>query len=262
MKPVVVASHPRSGTHLTIDTIRRQFPPCRGWVFPWETVHHLYLNLDRLQEGHPQRIGIKKAKKLLARSDRPLVKTHSSPRLDQFKGTAKSLAEQILAAGVIIYVVRDPRDVMCSAYLWRHPDPHERPSFSAFLREEKAGRNSIERWVDHVTDWMASDSVKVLKMEELISDPNGAVAEVGWWLGLQPAYIEPLLPEKNEVFTRWQDYKRRLLRNYESTAMTGRSRGETPPDWDEIASSKDGELLDIHARQIMRHLGYGDQMAR
>ena len=33
-RPVVVASHPRSGTHLMIDVIRRHFKPCRGWKWP------------------------------------------------------------------------------------------------------------------------------------------------------------------------------------------------------------------------------------
>src|SRR4051794_27731921 len=42
-RPVVVASHPRSGTHLLIDLLRRQFPACASWKYPLERMDRLYL---------------------------------------------------------------------------------------------------------------------------------------------------------------------------------------------------------------------------
>ena len=36
IRPIVVASHPRCGTHLLIDTLRLNCPETRGWKFPGE----------------------------------------------------------------------------------------------------------------------------------------------------------------------------------------------------------------------------------
>lgn len=45
-KPIVIASHRRSGTHLLIDLFRRQFRECRSWKLPGERNDRLYVNLD------------------------------------------------------------------------------------------------------------------------------------------------------------------------------------------------------------------------
>lgn len=46
--PLVVATHMRSGTHLTMDLVRRQFPAFRSWKLPGEANDMLYLALDVL----------------------------------------------------------------------------------------------------------------------------------------------------------------------------------------------------------------------
>ena len=47
-QPVIVASHPRSGTHLLMDTLRRQFKACRSWKWPGERLDRLYCSVDEL----------------------------------------------------------------------------------------------------------------------------------------------------------------------------------------------------------------------
>jgi hypothetical protein len=46
--PLVVATHMRSGTHLTMDFVRRQFLSFRSWKWPVEANDMLYLALDVL----------------------------------------------------------------------------------------------------------------------------------------------------------------------------------------------------------------------
>ena len=53
-KPVVVASHPRSGTHLTLDLLRKQFPACASYKLPAQPLDRLYFALEALS-APPQR---------------------------------------------------------------------------------------------------------------------------------------------------------------------------------------------------------------
>ena len=43
---VVLATHRRSGTHLTLDLLRRHFPACRARKWPFQGLDSLYLNLE------------------------------------------------------------------------------------------------------------------------------------------------------------------------------------------------------------------------
>ena len=45
-KPITIISHPRSGTHLTIDLIRRQFISCQARKKLWEHYHKVYLSIE------------------------------------------------------------------------------------------------------------------------------------------------------------------------------------------------------------------------
>jgi hypothetical protein len=88
-KPVVIASHPRSGTHLTIDLIRKQFYEYQSWKYPGESTQNLYLDLGRLLPKHKRRIDSSKAVKLLQRSERPIIKTYSLPHFNQYSEELK-----------------------------------------------------------------------------------------------------------------------------------------------------------------------------
>jgi len=48
--PILVISHPRSGTHLTIDFLRRQFEECQSYKYPFESQSHLYLPIEGFLE--------------------------------------------------------------------------------------------------------------------------------------------------------------------------------------------------------------------
>ena len=50
---VVIVSHQRSGTHLTADFLRRNFPELALVPKPWESAEVMFYNLDRLANNRP-----------------------------------------------------------------------------------------------------------------------------------------------------------------------------------------------------------------
>jgi len=256
-KPIIVATHPRSGTHLTIDLLRKQFPECQGWLWFGETLHHLYLDLDHLARDCSPCKGIEKATRLLQRTERPIVKTHSLPTLDRFQGAKKQFAEELLNAADIIYVARDGRDVACSTHVWmKSHHPEARCSLSSFLRQEEAGTNRVKKWARHVRAWKEHDDVHVVRFEDIVSQPRAVIEQLGQILGLKPRYERPYLPKKVKRGGRLAAYWRRLTRQFESTAILGRYNGEEPQDWRTAFALEDRRFFHREAGKLLLEMGY------
>jgi len=257
IRPIVVATHPRSGTHLTIDLLRKQFQACQGWLWFGETLHHLYLNLDRLIPGHSPGLSLDRAQGLLQRASRPIIKTHSKPEFAKHEDAAKQFARHVVEAGDVIYVVRDGRDVLCSAHVWRQEyDPSARCSLAKFIRQRIDGKSRVELWADHVAAWTSREKVHVLKFEDIISSTRVVIKDLAERLALDPMWATPHLPEKIEQGGRWADYWRRVTRNFESTAITGRYNGKGPEDWVEVFTERDRLFFEEEAGDTLRAFGY------
>jgi len=82
--PVVIHSHPRSGTHLLIDTMRRQFLGCDLWKWPYEPLNRVYLSLESLFESSGVTTDEEKALSILSRGKNPIIKTHYLVGPEQF----------------------------------------------------------------------------------------------------------------------------------------------------------------------------------
>lgn len=254
-RPIVVATHPRSGTHLTIDLLRKQFEECKGWLWPGETLHHLYFNLDRLIPGHTPSLSIEKALSLLRRAPRPTIKTHSTPGLENHEHEGRRLGELLLERGDILYVVRDGRDVLCSAYLWQQ-DVGAECSLQEFLRRKVNGVSRVRWWAEHVMSWVQYERAHTIRFEEIIGEPRETTERLGEILDLSPHFVSPYLPKKIESGSRWADYWRRLTRDFESTAITGRPDGKAPPEWRDAFTEEDRRFFWEEARHILKRFGY------
>lgn len=254
-RPIVVATHPRSGTHLTIDLLRKQFEDCKGWLWFGETLHHLYLNLDRLIPGHTPSLSVEKAFGLLRRAPRPTIKTHSTPDLENHENKGRRLGELLLERGDILYVVRDGRDVLCSAYLWQQELGID-CSLQEFLRRQVNGVSRVRWWAEHVTTWVQHEGVNVICFEEITDQPRQMIERLGCILDLSPRFVEPYLPEKVENGSRWADYWRRLTRDFESTAITGRPNGKSPPEWRSVFTQEDRRFFWREAGDVLEKFGY------
>jgi hypothetical protein len=187
MTPLVVASHMRSGTHLTIDLLRRNAP----------AVSARYLNLDRLMPDHGEPLSLADFERELARrGDWPVLKTHAPAAPGWFPAAdpRSARAAALLAAARVVYVVRDGRDVLVSLYHYmrRYSERVRGQSFETFLRDRDdffqacpafAGLDRVGAWARHVEGWLLEPRATVVRYEDLLArlEPTlrGALARLG-----------------------------------------------------------------------------------
>lgn len=255
-RPIVVATHPRSGTHLMIDLLRKQFEACKGWVWPWETLHHLYVNLDRIrpQSSHP--LTIEKAASLMQRPDRPTLKTHSRPGFREHPSASRRFIRRLVERGTVLYVLRDGRDVLCSAYLWEKTHSDVQGTLSAFLRRPEGKPSRVRQWADHVRAWTEQEAAHVFRFEDILDDAWHTIRRLGTILDADPLYETPYLPQRMDSDSRWVDYWRRLTGNHESTTIVARPNGRSPPDWREAFTVDDRQFFWEEAGSILQEFNY------
>ncbi len=73
--PIIVHTFGRSGTHMIIDLLRRQFRECRTWKYPGEKSNMLHASLDDISHGDMESRTRTLAR--MKRSARPIFKTHA-----------------------------------------------------------------------------------------------------------------------------------------------------------------------------------------
>jgi hypothetical protein len=254
--PIVVASHPRSGTHLVLDTLRRQFEACRSWKWPGERLDRLYCNIDELP-GDGLLDGAT-ARRILRRTERPLVKTHAWPGyqdgfLDAHRGGLdERWVDWLDDRATVVYVYRDGRDVLCSYQLFRRSfDPEVRGPVGDFLRGTEDGTNRVCRWAEHVRAWRDRPDVHLVQFEALIDEPAPVIQNLGEVIGEDPAGRRPLLPEPFSSI--WSSRRARLFSTRpESTAIIN----EAKKNWEEAFTAADRAFFQKEAGDLLVDLGY------
>lgn len=231
-KPVLIASHRRSGTHLSLDLIRRNFPACQPRMLPLENPHHSYLNLDRFEPGHKVPCDKREALRLLSKAHRPMLKTHAEPGFQNIDPAHAALVKDIVDRSHVIYVSRDGKRVMCSMWTWRRVfDPAARVPFDEFIRQtDDQGRSRVRVWAEHVAAWRKVPGVLMVDFERIIKDTPALLKEIAEFLAEKPEPQSPPLPSSNN--TRLQSYLSRLTGNLESTNQ--HAAGEKPPKPEEV----------------------------
>lgn len=235
--PIVVASHRRSGTHLTLDLLRRNFPACRPRMLPLENPHCAYFNIDRFEATTTLPCDEKEALRLLSKARRPSVKTHATADFPDVPGERRAFVEALMARGRVIYVHREGKKVMCSMWTWRRVfDPSARVPFSEFIRQtDGRGRSRPRVWSEHVAAWRGRDGVLSVDFDRLVRVTREVLAEIGAFIGERPEIAEPPLPRSNT--TRLESTIARLTGNLTSTNQ--HAAGDKPPRPEEIFSADD-----------------------
>jgi hypothetical protein len=254
--PVVVVTHQRSGTHLTIDLLRKQFAELQSWVWPYESVYRLLVDIDSLLPRYRRnRISPEQALRWLSRPERPVIKTHALPGFEELRAIQPSFMEYLKENAQFIYAVRDPRSVMCSVHVWKGA----RVPIGEFLINRDEGETPVERWCRHVEQWTEHSGVRnieIIRFEDVVKKTKETVEKLAGYLSLRPLWREPLLPAKHEADTRLKNYWARLTRQWESTAVLGRPGGMEPRPWREALSESDLQFMNETAGHLMNKFGY------
>lgn len=253
---IVLVTHRRSGTHLTIDLLRRQFAACDARKRLGEPLHALYLNLDLLlRERRP--LSETRALALLRRAPRPIVKTHSLPGFETFRAHHADFVDALLGDADVYCVHRDGRDVMCSLHLYFQAfDPRARCSLSEFLRQQGDGMSRPRRWAEHVLRWRATPGVRTLAYESLLADPRAALTRLSRELALEARFDEPLLPPR--LRNAWQARWLRLFsrRPPVTTVLSDPSGRRKAQRWRKAFSVDDRRFFQREAGDALLALGY------
>lgn len=254
-RPVLIASHPRSGTHLTIDLLRRQFRSCSSWKNWGESHDHLYLTLEAITDQQ-KGISIEKALNILSRAKRPLIKTHADPQLSHLTLEYPEIQLWIKNHTDKIYVIRDGRSVLCSLHLFMQSfEPETRCPLSSFIRQKINQYSRVKIWANHVQAWLNEPNVILLKFENLIQDPDLVINLLSERLNLHSQYVYPLLPKSPRSI--WEGRWNRLTKNRpESTAIIGYYKGQKTLNWKRDLTTEDLDFFKQEAGDLFNKLGY------
>ncbi len=257
VKPIVIISHPRSGTHLTIDGLRHFFVECVRRQRPRQSVHDLYINLDRLDQAHPFPLSPEKIQhKLTKRSERVLIKTHCTTALEQVDAEYKEFAGDIINASSLVYVVRDPRPVLASYMALRPMKYPDSPTdMSTFLRSSlDCDLQPAAGWAKHVGDWIDTKGICVIRFEDMMADYNSAIGTLGTQLGLARNKKQLIMYPKPK--SRRENKTRRLFGRQLCSSIDNLRMNITTPKWRDVMSDDDLALIQEQAGEMMTKLGY------
>lgn len=263
-RPIVVVSHKRSGTHLTLDLLRRNFRECNAWKWWGENDSRLYLSLPSLHDPRALiSISERHAVALLRRCSRPMVKTHHFlEELPTGERTANGRigrywVDWLEEHGQKLYVHRDGRDALCSLQLLEAKRDRRRwLPLSKFIRQKTAGGVSrAEAWARHVERGLAAPEMVPLSFEELAQSTRRCLDRLARRLELTAEYREPLLPRKAKA-ALGSRLAQRMARRPESTAVLGRPKGLRLERWREAFSRDDRKFFHRVAGETLIRLGY------
>lgn len=265
-RPIVILTHKRSGTHLTIDLLRRQFAECDAWKRRGEKSSFLYLTLEAMFDPRAlSPLSERQGLEILGRCARPLVKSHFLPQdLPTAAATGggrlgRHWVDWLAAKGRTLYVYRDGRDVLCSLQLLEAKrDPRSWRPLADYIRAPAGGRPSrAEAWARHVERGLALPGAIPFRFEDLLRRTRDSVGELARSLELTPLYREPLLPKRLRSVWRAR-WSRLAERRPQSTAILGRPPGFELPQWRRDFTRDDREFFHRAAGGTLVRLGYED----
>ncbi|MBX3321936.1 MAG: sulfotransferase domain-containing protein [Phycisphaeraceae bacterium] len=255
--PILVASHERSGTHLLMDLLRRQFPECRGRAGRFVNPHDsLYYSIDRLNANHHRPGSPAECDRVLRAIKRPCLKTHNTPGMERTAPQHRAYINALLAQSTWCYCYRDGRSVLCSLQRFRQGfDTTASESISAFIREDFGdGRSRARAWADHVRAWLATPNVVPIRFEDTVKKTREQIQQIAAALSMNPDFLEPLLPKPTK--SRLEHWFSRLTGRDESTNISGRGNGLEPVKWNNAFTRQDRQFFHEQAGDMLIELGY------
>lgn len=172
-KNIIVLSHRRSGTHLTIDSIANNFK---------EYGKSDFVSIEDTKYFFPIPISTAKFDAKITNKIR-IIKSHYLPNFSFYYKNENdtNYVEKLFENSHIIYIYRNGLDVMVSLYEYIRAYDNEigKMDFNEFLRTknnfnpEISNLDRIDSWKHHIKAWQESkfaDKILFVKFEDLIDD--------------------------------------------------------------------------------------------
>ena len=189
--PIIVATNMRSGTHLTMDFIRRNFEEIGGYKLPFEANDTVYLPLDCVCDGTWKE---RRVIRSIARSQHTLCKIHwCDPAFDLLRNSSlPQIADWVADNARVIVVYRHPRKVIDSLVIWGlYTGEIARPE----IPDEPWLRQRLSDWERHIRQWSRVDRpLLMLAAEDLLKNPESVLQRLESFFGFQAKPAVPLLP--------------------------------------------------------------------
>ncbi len=177
-KNIIVISHRRSGTHLTIDSIINNF-------FEYNKSSFLNLNEHKIKQPEYTKNFLKKIKQ-----NNKIIKTHFLPDFSIYN-LDNQLTKKIkilFKNSKLIYVYRNGLDVMVSLYEYmkKYDNKIKSMNFDEFLKTENNFDNTKEKfnrtvfWKYHIKSWQNSEfnDILYLKYEDFINNYKNTLIKI------------------------------------------------------------------------------------
>jgi len=262
--PIVVATHPRSGTHLMIDALRWRCRDCGVWKFPREPLERQYVTVDQLARLSQRRSKLAAAYTLL-RSRRALVKTHRLPGLKPWLLPPRHgqlhplLTAWLLETGCFLHVYRDGRDAVWSYYLLaRHSGALANVTFAEFLRRPSPSApwgGAARSWAAHVRSWRSEADVFQVEYAQLLATPEPTLQRVADHIGIDLEARVPPLPPRARGASESALWQKRTG-HPPSTAVLGPDAVQPRRSWRDVFSREDGRVFERESEGLLVELGY------
>lgn len=201
---ILVVSHERSGTHFLMNSMAKGFEYVSN---PWIDFDARVANINFHHAESVRDFFLQ----FRAHNVANTFKSHHSA--DFFRSVFADIGQVFH----VLYVHRDPRDVMRSFWKYLHPWPWlEGPrteSLSDFVRAEPCGHmmryqmyqapSVVHRWEAHVKGWLdlAETTTKIVPVafESLRDDYAATIDWIGKELGITPVSHEPPAKEEDGI---------------------------------------------------------------
>jgi hypothetical protein len=245
MGHIIIISHRRSGTHLTIDTILNNFKKYKKFV----TINK---NED-IEKGNLKEIRNRKNN---------LIKTHSTDKCDK---KVKKIINKHVEKNKAIYVVRNGLDVMVSLYKYidSFDHPYSYDSFSEFLRSKNFtvddGATWPEYWSYHVKYWLEknnnTDNLKIVKFEDYVTNFDDLMKDMKEYIKSDTYWLQKNMHVDKRKKISQKILKKVLFWREEKSTSVQLRKGKTE-QYKKYFSAGDVDYFFECAGEAMELLGY------
>jgi hypothetical protein len=254
MKNIIVISHRRSGTHLTIDSIRNNF-------LDYKMNDYQVLNENSIKDFN---VFLK-----LLNNKIQVIKTHFLPDFNLYSNNDQVISEldKLFKNSYLIYIYRNGLDVMVSLYEYmkKYDIDVQKMSFNDFLVTENNFDNTTEKmnrmkfWNYHIQNWKNSsfnDKILWIKYEDFITNYQETINNISnfFTLKVKNDITDIRISENNSknIFVKIKNY----LKGIKKTGVSVR-KGQIG-DYKNYFNNDSLELFKNECDTIMKNLKYFD----